>query len=168
MTQSQMGASNTPTCISAIRDAYKSCTKAPASSAHPLSTHTPVHLQAGPPLFSAALLAAAHCAVSPLWQGKASVHLLHCPNCTAAPCIRGTPAGGACVVPRGQRPQRDLPQACACSWGHSGPVRCCALSGRCASIRHDAQALDAGDSITLHVFRHACSITAILPAKLRF
>ena len=46
--QSQMGASNTPTCISAIRDAYKSCTKAPTNSARPLPTHTPVHLQAGP------------------------------------------------------------------------------------------------------------------------
>ncbi len=45
--QSQMGASNTPTCISAIRDAYKSCTRAPTNSARPVPTHTPVHLQAG-------------------------------------------------------------------------------------------------------------------------
>ena len=44
--QSQMGASNTPSCISAIRDAYKSGTKPPASSAHPARTHTAVHLQA--------------------------------------------------------------------------------------------------------------------------
>ena len=44
--QSQMGASNTPSCISAIRDAYKSGTKAPASSAPPARTHTAVHLQA--------------------------------------------------------------------------------------------------------------------------
>ncbi len=53
--QSQMGASNTPTCISAIRDAYKSCTRAPTSSARPLPTHTPVHLQAGPLSLPAAL-----------------------------------------------------------------------------------------------------------------
>ena len=44
--QSQMGASNTPSCISAIRDAYKSGTKPPASSAPPARTHTAVHLQA--------------------------------------------------------------------------------------------------------------------------
>lgn len=43
--QSQTGASNTPSCISAIRDAYKSGTKAPTSSARPARTHTAVHLQ---------------------------------------------------------------------------------------------------------------------------
>ena len=41
----QLVGSNTPSCISAIRDAYKSGTKAPASSAPPARTHTPLFLQ---------------------------------------------------------------------------------------------------------------------------
>ena len=128
--QSQMGASNTPTCISAIRDAYKSCTKAPASSTRPLRTHTPVHLQASPPLISAPLFSEA--TAQSHWQGEASIQSIHSSTFTAAPSKCRTPAGGTCDVPRGQRPQRDLPQARAYSWGHCRPDRCCALSGRCA------------------------------------
>ena len=41
----QLAGSNTPSCISAIRDAYKSGTKAPTSSAPPARTHTPLFLQ---------------------------------------------------------------------------------------------------------------------------
>ena len=44
LTQQLVG-SNTPSCISAIRDAYKSATKAPTSSAPAARTHTPLFLQ---------------------------------------------------------------------------------------------------------------------------
>ena len=44
LTQQLVG-SNTPSCISAIRDAYKSATKAPTSSAPPARTHNPLFLQ---------------------------------------------------------------------------------------------------------------------------
>ena len=44
LTQQLVG-SNTPSCISAIRDAYKSGTKAPASSAPPARTQTPLFMQ---------------------------------------------------------------------------------------------------------------------------